>query len=124
MFSDFQLHVLSVSDNPKSPYDKGANDMYAFRTPSLRNLKFIASYIHSGRFENLEQVLEFYDVAADGRSANPNVKTGDIDPKVRQLKVQNVQAIIAFLLTLSDDNFDKSIPTKVPSQLNVGGNIK
>ena len=124
MFSDYQLHVLSVPDNPKSPYDKGANDMYAFRTPSLRNLKFTAPYMHSGQFENLEQVLEFYDVAADGRSANPNVKTSDIDPKVRQLKVQNIQAITAFLLTLSDDNFDKSIPTKVPSQLNVGGNIK
>ena len=124
MFSDYQLHVLSVPDNPKSPYDKGADDLYAFRTASLRNLKFTAPYMHSGRFTDLEQVIEFYDVAADGRSANPNVKREDIDPKVRQLKIQNVQAIIAFLLTLSDDNFDKSIPTKVPSQLNVGGNIK
>ena len=124
MFSDYQLHVLSVPDNPKSPYDKGADDKYAFRTPSLRNLKFTAPYMHSGRFTNLEQVIEFYDVAADGRSANPNVKREDIDPKVRQLKIQNVEAIMAFLLTLSDDNFDKSIPTKVPSQLNVGGNIK
>lgn len=124
MFSDYQLHVLSVPDNPKSPYDKGANDKYAFRTASLRNLKFTAPYMHSGQFENLEQVIDFYDVAADGRSGNPNVKTGDIDPKVRQLQIRNKEAIIAFLLTLSDDNFDKSTPTKVPSQLNVGGNIK
>ena len=124
MFSDYQLHVLSVPDNVKVPTDKGANDKYAFRTASLRNLKFTAPYMHNGLFEDLERVLDFYDVAADGRSGNAHVKTEDIDPKVRQLTVRNKQAIIAFLLSLSDDNFDKSMPTKVPSQLNVGGNIK
>ena len=124
MFSDYQLHVLSVTDNVKVPTDKGANNKYAFRTASLRNLKFTAPYMHNGLYTDLEQVLDFYDVAADGRSGNANVKSEEIDPKVRELKVRNKQALIAFLLSLSDDNFDKSIPTKVPSQLNVGGNIK
>ena len=125
MFSDYQLHVLSVPDNSKLPTDKGADDTYAFRTPTLRNLTHTAPYMHSGRFTELEQVLDFYILlTTSGSSGNPNVKKEDVDPKIKQLRMQNKQAVIAFLLSLSDDNFDKSIPNKVPSLLNVGGNIK
>jgi cytochrome c peroxidase len=124
MFSDYQLHILSVPDNPKLQTDSGTDSTYAFRTPTLRNLKLTGPYMHNGIFAELELVLDFYDTAADGRSGNSHVKADKIDPKVRQLNVRNKQAIMAFLMALSDDNFDKSIPTKVPSQLNVGGNIK
>jgi cytochrome c peroxidase len=124
MFSDYQLHVLSVPDNPKLPTDSGADGTYAFRTPTLRNLKSTGPYMHNGIFSELEILLDFYDNAADGRSGNFYVKSERIDPKVRQLNVRNKQAIIAFLLSLSDDNYDKSVPNKVPSGLNVGGNIK
>ena len=125
MFSDYQLHVTSAPDNSKlSISDSGANGTYAFRTPSLRNLKFTAPYMHSGRIATLDQVLDFYVFTSGGGSQNPNVKASEIDPKIRQLGQGNKQAVVAFLLALSDDNFDKSIPTKVPSQLNVGGNIK
>ena len=125
MFSDYQLHVTSAPDNSKlSISDSGANGTYAFRTPSLRNLKFTAPYMHSGRIATLDQVLDFYVFTSGGGSQNPNVKASEIDPKIRQLGQGNKQAVVAFLLALSDDNFDKSIPAKVPSQLNVGGNIK
>jgi cytochrome c peroxidase len=124
MFSDYQLHILSVPDNPKLPTDSGADGTYAFRTPTLRNLKLTGPYMHNGIFSDLEILIDFYDSAADGRSGNFYVKSEKIDPKVRQLNVRNKQAIIAFLLSLSDDNFDKSMPNKVPSGLNVGGNIK
>ena len=129
MFSDYKLHVLSVPDNAKlTTSDNGANGLYAFRTPSLRNLKFTAPYMHSGRFATLDLVLNFYDNIADGRSQNSNVKTAQIDPKIRDLNVRNFQQntaqIVAFLQALSDDNYDKMIPASVPSQLSVGGNIK
>ena len=125
MFSDYELHVLSVPDNSKlTATDNGANSTYAFRTPSLRNLTFTAPYMHSGRFTSLDQVVDFYDDIADGRSQNSNVRTSQIDPKIRQLRVQNRQQIVEFLKALSDGNYDKTIPTSVPSQLSVGGNIK
>lgn len=125
MFSDYQLHVLSVPDYSNLPTDKGFNNTYAFRTPTLRNLKLTAPYMHSGRFRDLEQVLDFYiSVTFNSTSLNPNVKVEDIDPKIKQMRVRNRQSIVAFLLSLSDDNFDKSIPSKVPSQLSVGGNIQ
>lgn len=32
-----------------------------FKTPSLRNIQFTAPYMHDGRFQTLEQVIEFYN---------------------------------------------------------------
>ena len=126
MFSDFQLHVLSVPDNTKNAQsDAGANNTYAFRTPSLRNLRVTAPYMHSGVFQTLNDVLGFYNRIAGGNSQNRNVTGLQIDPRIRNLRIGNNQAaIIAFINALSDDNFDKTVPTSVPSRLSVGGNIR
>ena len=126
MFSDFQLHVLSVPDNTKNAQsDAGANNTYAFRTPSLRNLRVTAPYMHSGVFQTLNDVLGFYNRIAGGNSQNRNVNNRQIDPRIRNLRIGNNQAaIVAFINALSDDNFDKTVPTSVPSRLSVGGNIR
>ena len=126
MFSDYQLHVLSVPDNAKlAQSDAGANGTYSFRTASLRNLKVTAPYMHSGVFSTLDDILRFYGNIAGGNSQNPNVNIRQVDAKIRNVRIQNNQAaLIAFINTLSDDNFDKTVPTTVPSKLNPGGNIK
>ncbi len=126
MFSDYQLHVLSVPDNAKNVQsDAGANNTYAFRTPSLRNLRITAPYMHSGVFQTLDDVIRFYARIAGGNSQNTNVTVRQIDPRIRNLRIGNNQAaIVAFINALSDDNFDKSVPTSVPSRLSVGGNIR
>jgi cytochrome c peroxidase len=126
MFSDFQLHVLSVPDNTKNAQsDAGANNTYAFRTPSLRNLRLTAPYMHSGVFQTLNDVLGFYNRIAGGNSQNRNVTDRQIDPRIRNLRIGNNEAaIVAFINALSDDNFDKTVPNSVPSRLSVGGNIR
>lgn len=126
MFSDYQLHVLSVPDNTKSlTSDAGANGTYAFRTASLRNLRATAPFMHSGVFQTLDDVLRFYGRIAGGNSQNPKVAVRQIDPKIRNVRIRNNQAaLVAFINALSDDNFDKTVPTSVPSKLNVGGNIR
>ena len=129
MFSDFQLHVLGVPDNPKLPVsDAGAENTYAFRTASLRNLAFTAPYMHSGVFETLEDVLEFYDDVDDRRGGdrNVNVSREQLDPLLRRLRGVDDDDVdlLAFLRALSDESFDKTIPTRVPSGLPVGGQIQ
>jgi cytochrome c peroxidase len=125
MFSDYQLHVLSVPDNAKSKAADAGNGTFAFRTASLRNLKLTAPYMHSGVFGTLEDVVRFYGRIAGGNSQNPNVTIRQVDPKIRNVRIQNNQeALVAFIKALSDDNFDKTIPATVPSKLNPGGNIK
>jgi len=129
MFSDYKLHVLGVPDNPQlTASDSGVDGSYAFRTASLRNLTYTAPYMHSGMFTTLRDVLEFYDDVSGrrGRARNGQVSREQLDPLLRQLRDPDDRAgdLIAFLQSLSDDSFDRTVPTKVPSGLRPGGNIQ
>lgn len=126
MFSDFKIHTIGVPDNEKnSVSDSGVSKQYGFRTASLRNLAFTYPYMHTGKFGTLQQVLEFYEDLGNGKIANPNVSAENIDPLTKNITVdfKNIKLIVDFLNTLND-NYDKTIPAKVPSGLPSGGNIK
>ena len=128
LFSDFKLHALGVADNEKlAQTDGGKDNRYAFRTPTLRNLRHTAPYMHSGKLPELQQVLEFYEDLSGNHIANPHVTPAMLDPLVKEklrLEFRDIQTIIAFLDALNDDSFDKKIPERVPSGLPVGGNIR
>ncbi|MEP3211127.1 MAG: cytochrome-c peroxidase [Maribacter sp.] len=127
MFSDYKVHVLGVPENKKLPVaDAGVKDSFGFRTPTLRNLRFTAPYMHNGSLKNLKQVLEFYEDISNGKERNKLVSKDRYDPFVRELNlsVKEMSLIISFLNTLNDDSFDKTIPKAVPSGLSVGGNIQ
>ena len=124
MLSDYDLHTLSVPDHPLVD-DAGATGNFDFRTPTLRNLNLSAPYMHNGSFDNLRQVLDFYnDISGgNGDSQNPNVANNQIDQDARRLRLNNgdINEIIAFLNALNDEDFDKTVPQSVPSGLSVGG---
>jgi cytochrome c peroxidase len=125
MFSDFSAHVLAVPDSQKlAQSDAGVDKTYAFRTPSLRNLRHSAPYMHNGAFASLNDVLRFYN-GAGRRTRNPNVRGDQLDPALRRLNAgRGGFEIINFLDALNDDTFDKRIPSRVPSGLPPGGNIR
>lgn len=125
MLSDYQLHILGVADNAKNAAsDAGANNSYAFRTPSLRNVALTAPYMHSGTLPTLQAVLNFYDPGRGAPpSANPHVPTSQRDPLFPG-RVTDPQAIIAFLGSLTAASYDRTVPAAVPSGLPVGGNIQ
>lgn len=126
MLSDYQVHTLGVSDNEKlAQSDAGVDNQYKFRTPSLRNLRYTAPYMHSGTLKTLEQVLEFYEDLAGDKIRNPHVSKAQLDPIVDVLKVdfKDISLIVEFLNTLNDDSFDRTVPKKVPSGLTPGGNL-
>jgi cytochrome c peroxidase len=127
MFSDYQMHVLGVPENDKLPEaDRGFEERYAFRTPTLRNLRFTAPYMHNGELKTLKSVLEFYQDISQGKIRNPAVPKSQFDTLIQeiQLTVRDMEPIISFFNTLNDNSFDKEIPAEVPSKLPVGGNIK
>jgi len=74
-----------------------------FKTPTLRNVEFTAPYMHDGRFNSLEEVIEHYN--------SGGVPSPTIDPFMKyttgglQLPQSDKDALIAFLKTLSDPNF-------------------
>lgn len=116
MFSDFELHQLPVANNDKlTEPDNGVEGR--FRTPSLRNVALTAPYMHNGTIATLEGAIGFYDGIA-----NPSN-----DPDLAQLDFDGDDdvnaAIAAFLATLTDEEFDRTVPESVPSGLNPGGNL-
>ena len=109
MFSDYELHDLGTPDDGVN--DNGVNGQ--FRTPTLRNLSLTGPYFHNGTFTTLEEAVNFYD----------DFEQNDADAQSLNFDDDQVGAVVAFLRTLNDDNFDRTIPENVPSGLSVGGNI-
>lgn len=74
-----------------------------FKIPSLRNVVLTAPYMHDGRFETLDDVLEHY---SEGIQDHPNLdirlrdNTGK--PLAMEIPQADRDAIIAFLNTLTD----------------------
>lgn len=79
-----------VTKNPK--------DIGKFRTPSLRELKYTAPYMHNGILYTLEEVVDLYD---KGGGDGPNKS-----PLIRKLGLgdQEKKDLVAFLEALSMDS--------------------
>ena len=135
MFSDFKFVVNGVpqegpgkavipgDDCGREEHTMNAADRYMFRTPTLRNVELTPPYMHDGVFENLEQVMDFYNQAAFPR--HPEVADNELPDEVRtplNLTTQEMQDIIAFMKTLTDPGTALSpmlmtVPDRVPSGL-------
>jgi len=70
-----------------------------FKAPSLRNVEHTAPYMHDGRFNTLEKVIDHY---SKDIKPHPN-----LDPRMHGLNFTDSEktALIAFLKTLSDQKF-------------------
>lgn len=126
MFSDFKVHVIAAPDADKrSDIDSGFQNSFAFRTPTLRNLRFTAPYMHSGKISSLEQVLGFYEDLRGTSMRTKHVDPSGLDTLAKMVRVEfkDISRIVEFLNTLNDNGFDKKIPNSVPSGLPVGGQI-
>lgn len=118
MFSDFKLHFIGVSDS-------APGGLREFRTPTLRNLRSTAPYMHDGSRRTLRDVLVFYDELAE--AVTETLDGGDttahprLDPLLKQVSLNPEQfpALEAFLDALSDSDYDQTVPQRVPSGLPV-----
>jgi cytochrome c peroxidase len=141
MFSDFDHHAEGVREHPLLAQPDAGAGRFRFRTPSLRNVALTAPYMHNGMLPTLRDVLRFYD---QGRSENPNVSDqqdrdrgrdrGRDDNGLARVSGQfrrvdsmsdgEMEDIIAFLNALTDTDFDRTVPARVPSGLAPGGLIR
>lgn len=107
LFTDNDFHNNGLAE---TIIDKGyenvtgkSSDRGKFRSPTLRNIEFTAPYMHDGRFQTLEEVVNFY---------SDSIKTSDsVDPLLPndkggfKLSDLEKQQLVAFLKTLSDTAF-------------------
>ena len=80
------------------------NDNGKFRTPSLRNLVYTAPYMHDGRFQTIDEVIDFY---SEGLQNSPTIDPlmKNIENGGAQLAPEDKANLKAFLLTLTDQSF-------------------
>lgn len=108
---NFSNNGLDATADPGNYADRGhgaatgrSTDNGLFRIPSLRNVALTPPYMHDGRFQTLEEVLDFYSGGVQ--------PCANLDPKMElthqggaSLTAKEKRCIIAFLYTLSDSAF-------------------
>lgn len=105
-FTDFEFRNTGLDsiaiDNGRYSITLNPNDKGKFKTPSLRNIALTAPYMHDGRFATLEQVLDFYNTGFH----YPSNLDVNLQTAVKgRLSPQEMQDLISFLHTLTDNDF-------------------
>ena len=98
--ADRDLGLYYITKNPK--------DINKFRTPSLRELKYTAPFMHDGIFYTLDEVVDFYN---NGGGEGPNKS-----PLIKPLGLSDEEKkdLVAFLESLSMDKPLLMDPPKLP----------
>ncbi|WP_424932291.1 cytochrome-c peroxidase [Amaricoccus macauensis] len=136
----FEAHAR---DEGRMRVTGNAEDAFAFRTPSLRNVALTAPYGHDGAYPDLETVIQHHLaplVALENYSAElavlPELEGAEdfvvaSDPEERELIAEanelkptilgksDIDALIAFLAALTDPAERLGVPETVPSGLPV-----
>jgi cytochrome c peroxidase len=124
LFTNQQIAVLGTPEPDGMPFDAGAqipmnepSQRGGFKVPTLRNIELTAPYMHSGRFATLREAVAFY---TGGR--------GHAVPEGEELKIHwhvwepdltddELDRLVDFLKTLTDERFKPRQPQHLPSGL-------
>lgn len=82
-----------------------SNDIGLFKTPTLRNIELTAPYMHDGRFQTLEQVVEYYNSGVKQSATLDPIMTKPSKLYGLGLSISEKQDLVAFLKTLTDTSF-------------------
>ncbi len=122
-FDDTEWEIIGVpstKDNKALDLDEGrfkAAKMeihkYAFKTPSLRNIEFTAPYMHNGVYDNLDEVMEFYNNGG-GIGHGYEVPNQTLPSDSLKLSKIEMEEVISFMKSLSDTVNLTSKPSYLP----------
>lgn len=92
----------AFADKGREMVSKNAADRGKFKVPSLRNIAITPPYMHDGRFNTLEEVVNHYN---DGLKSSPS-----LDPALEQTRETGLRLtagqkadLVDFLKTLTDE---------------------
>ena len=116
LLTDNQFHNNGL-DSIFTDLGRGAitgnpNDNGKFLTPTLRNIALTAPYMHDGRFQTLEQVIDHYNTGGKASST--------VDPLMKHvgtglnLTTQEKADLLAFLRSMTDSTFINDTRFKSP----------
>jgi cytochrome c peroxidase len=122
LFTTGEIAVIGAPEPPGWPLDIGAERTYntprlkgGFKVPTLRNIALTAPYMHSGRFTTLRDAVAFYNggrghAVPDGVDLELHWHISSPD-----LREDELDRLVDFLQTLTDDSFTPRVPQAVPS---------
>ena len=90
---------LQFPDNARGLITGNIADNGKFKATTLRNITLTAPYMHDGRFETLDEVLEHYN-----SGGHPSLNK---DPLIRDLKLSpiHLEALKAYMNTFTDTSY-------------------
>jgi len=77
--------------------------MFAFKTPTIRNVEKTAPYMHNGVYKTLDEVVEFYH-RGGGNGIGLNNPFQSLPFDSLKLAVTEKKALVSFMKTLTDTN--------------------
>ncbi|MEL7045206.1 MAG: cytochrome c peroxidase [Pseudomonadota bacterium] len=112
-----------LAANPAVPGVDQAGELGKYKTPTLRNIAVTGPYMHNGVFRELATVIMFYDQFFQGSAFPINPETGEAwrEPPVpetlaldelldgRRMTLDDVEAMVCFLRTLTDERYEPLI---------------
>ncbi len=108
-FTDNDFHNTGIgADEPgRAAVTHQPKDAGAFKTPTLRNLKYTGPYMHDGSRKTMIQAIDLYD---DGGVPNPN-----LDAKIKPLHLTEIEeADLAYFLDALNGDPVKIAPPSMP----------
>jgi cytochrome c peroxidase len=132
LFTNQQVAVIGVAEPDRAELDPGAGAVFSnptwrggFKVPSLRNIARTPPYMHNGSFDNLKTAAEFYTKGRGHALTDAQRKTTVLhwhiwEPKLTE---QELDALVTFMQTLTDEQFTPAIPAQVPSGLTPVGQL-
>ncbi len=129
LFTNQQIAVLGAPEPEGFSFDPGAEVPFkdktlrgGFKVPSLRNIEKTAPYMHSGVFPTLRETVQFYN---NGRGhAVPEEEDLILHWHIWEpnLTDYELDRIVDFLKTLTDESFMPKTPEILPSGLTTMNN--
>lgn len=124
LFTNQQVAVIGLAEPDGVAFDEGAQKTFndpkmrgGFKVPSLRNIDRTAPYTHSGRFNTLREMVEFY-TKGRGHEVPANEKLylhwHIWEPNLNDYEMDR---LVDFVKTLTDESFMPRIPETLPSGL-------
>lgn len=123
LFTNQQIAVIGTPEPEGMPFDPGAEITFkdstrrgGFKVPTLRNIEKTAPYMHSGKFTTLRETVEFYT-----KGRGHAVPEGEYlylhwhiwEPNLTDTELDR---LVDFLKTLTDESFMPAVPPRVPSE--------
>lgn len=113
LFTDNDFHNNGLNST-FSGFNRGralvtqlAKDEGRFLTPTLRNIALTAPYMHDGRFNSLEEVVEFYNSGVQSSATIDPIMNKRKNLSSLELTETEKKQLVAFLKTLTDEEFVK-----------------